>query len=306
MAWYGALGVLGALAALFPWELGEKADPFVSAPAGIRPEWYFLAPFYTLKLIPSHVWFFEGELLGLFGFGVLALCWITIPFWGTKRDGQDRTRWAIALGCLAIALPDQLFTFGVFPMNALRYGLMILFCSWLMTLAQNLEAKDSCVECHAALEDNLQAPAVAFPTDIHQHRGFSCVDCHGGDPNQDDPEASMSRAHGFVGKIKRVDVPKLCARCHSDANLIHKYKPQQRIDQYALYQTSVHGKRIAAGDTAAANCVDCHSVHDIREVKDPRSPVYPLRLPETCARLPCRCFPHEQVQDSHEPIRRLS
>jgi hypothetical protein len=43
MAWYGALGVLGALAALFPWELGEKADPFVSAPAGIRPEWYLEA-----------------------------------------------------------------------------------------------------------------------------------------------------------------------------------------------------------------------------------------------------------------------
>jgi quinol-cytochrome oxidoreductase complex cytochrome b subunit len=43
MAWYAALGVLGALAAIFPWELGEKADPFASAPAGIRPEWYFLA-----------------------------------------------------------------------------------------------------------------------------------------------------------------------------------------------------------------------------------------------------------------------
>ena len=40
---------LGALAAIFPWELGEKADPFSSAPIGIRPEWYFLAEFYTLK-----------------------------------------------------------------------------------------------------------------------------------------------------------------------------------------------------------------------------------------------------------------
>src|SRR5262245_11370880 len=39
MAWYGALAVLGSLAALFPWELGEKADPFAPAPAGIRPEW---------------------------------------------------------------------------------------------------------------------------------------------------------------------------------------------------------------------------------------------------------------------------
>ena len=163
-----------------------------------------------------------------------------------------------------------------------RYPLIIIF--WMAVFSQSLGAKDSCIECHAALEDNLQAPALAFPTDIHQHRGFSCVDCHGGDPNQDDPEASMSRTHGFRGKIKRVDVPKLCARCHSDANLIHKYKPQQRVDQYAQYLTSVHGKRITAGDEAAANCVDCHSVHDIREVKDPRSPIYPLRLPETCAR----------------------
>ena len=37
MVWYGALAVLGALAAIFPWELGEKADPFASAPKGIRP-----------------------------------------------------------------------------------------------------------------------------------------------------------------------------------------------------------------------------------------------------------------------------
>jgi cytochrome b6 len=39
MAWYAALGVLGSLAAIFPWELGVKADPFAPAPAGIRPEW---------------------------------------------------------------------------------------------------------------------------------------------------------------------------------------------------------------------------------------------------------------------------
>ena len=40
----------GALAALFPWELGQKADPFGSAPEGIKPEWYFLFMFQTLKL----------------------------------------------------------------------------------------------------------------------------------------------------------------------------------------------------------------------------------------------------------------
>jgi predicted CXXCH cytochrome family protein len=147
-----------------------------------------------------------------------------------------------------------------------------------------LEAKDSCVECHSALEGSLQTPTQAFSADVHQHRGFGCADCHGGDSNLDDPNAAMSPKRGFLGKIKRTEVPRLCARCHSDASLIHKFRPQQRVDQYAQYQTSVHGKRIAAGDASAANCVDCHSVHDIREVKDSRSPVHPLRLPETCAR----------------------
>jgi len=103
MAWYAALGVLGSLAALFPWELGVKADPFAPAPAGIRPEWYFLAPFYTLKLIPSHVWVFEGELVGLLGFGLLALWWVVLPFWAVDRKGVERTRWVTGAGVLLLA-----------------------------------------------------------------------------------------------------------------------------------------------------------------------------------------------------------
>jgi cytochrome b6 len=92
MAWYAALALLGVLAAVFPWELGEKADPFGSAPAGIRPEWYFLAPFATLKLLPSHIFGLEGELVGFAGFGLLALGWATLPFWAVDRAGRLRTR----------------------------------------------------------------------------------------------------------------------------------------------------------------------------------------------------------------------
>lgn len=147
-----------------------------------------------------------------------------------------------------------------------------------------LAAKDSCLECHSNLDGRLQAPAKSFPTDIHSHHGFRCNDCHGGDPSVDDPEIAMSASRGFVGKVRRSAIPKLCARCHSDATLIHKFRPQQRVDQLAQYQTSVHGKRLAGGDEAVATCIDCHSVHDIRETKDPQSPTYPTRLPQTCAR----------------------
>jgi quinol-cytochrome oxidoreductase complex cytochrome b subunit len=110
MVWYGALAVLGALAALFPWELGEKADPFASAPKGIRPEWYFLAEFYTLKLIPSHVSIFEGEILGILGFGVLGVSWALLPVWGVNRAGEARTRLVRGAGIFLIA---YLATFSV-------------------------------------------------------------------------------------------------------------------------------------------------------------------------------------------------
>jgi cytochrome b6 len=86
MAWYFALGVLGALAAWLPWELGTKADPFGAAPAGIRPEWYFMFMFQSLKLIPSKIWRIDGELLGILAFGLAGAVWVLLPFLGGQRE----------------------------------------------------------------------------------------------------------------------------------------------------------------------------------------------------------------------------
>ena len=80
MGWLIALGVLAALAAVFPWELGEKADPFASAPAGIRPEWYFVFMFQTLKYIPAKIGFIDGEVLGVAAFGVAGIALLLVPF----------------------------------------------------------------------------------------------------------------------------------------------------------------------------------------------------------------------------------
>jgi hypothetical protein len=164
-------------------------------------------------------------------------------------------------------------------MRRLLLGVMIL-----TPLLVPLLGKDSCVDCHSVMGGRLQAPVTAFSSDVHQRAGFSCADCHGGDRNADDPAVAMGKAAGFRGKIARTTVPQLCAKCHSDPTLMHRFKPQERVDQFSQYQTSVHGRRIAAGDDAAATCIDCHSVHDIRAVKDPLAPVYPERVPQTCAR----------------------
>jgi cytochrome b6 len=81
LLWLIVLNILLYLAVFFPWEIGEKADLFAPAPEGIKPEWYFMFMFQSLKLLPAHVWFVEGEVLGILGFGLLGLAWMLVPFW---------------------------------------------------------------------------------------------------------------------------------------------------------------------------------------------------------------------------------
>jgi len=102
MAWYGALAVLGALAALFPWELGTKADPFAPAPAGIRPEWYFLAVFHTLKLVPSRIWIFEGEVLGILAIAAAVIAWTLLPFWAQVRAEEKPSALITGIGVFVV------------------------------------------------------------------------------------------------------------------------------------------------------------------------------------------------------------
>ncbi|TFG65721.1 MAG: cytochrome bc complex cytochrome b subunit, partial [Gemmatimonadales bacterium] len=89
VGWLGALAIIAALAAYFPAELGLKADPFASAPAGIKPEWYFMFMFQTLKYLPAHILGFEGEVIGIMGFGLAALVLVLVPFIDRRRDGVD-------------------------------------------------------------------------------------------------------------------------------------------------------------------------------------------------------------------------
>jgi cytochrome b6 len=92
LAWYVVIAVLAALAAFYPWELGTKADPFAVVPPGIRPEWYFLAMFHTLKLVPSHVLGIEGEHLGVVVFGIAALFLVLVPFLDRRASRGESSR----------------------------------------------------------------------------------------------------------------------------------------------------------------------------------------------------------------------
>jgi quinol-cytochrome oxidoreductase complex cytochrome b subunit len=103
IGWLSAFAIIAALAAFFPAELGVKADPFQPAPIGIKPEWYFMFMFQSLKYLPAHILFIEGEAVGVFAFGIAGVLLLLVPFLDRPSIRGERERLFMWLGIAAIA-----------------------------------------------------------------------------------------------------------------------------------------------------------------------------------------------------------
>jgi quinol-cytochrome oxidoreductase complex cytochrome b subunit len=95
------LNIVAVLAVFFPAELGIEADPFSPAPAGIKPEWYFLATFEFLKYMPAHVGPMEGEEVGLLVISLGFLAWCLVP-WIDRGRNPLLTKIVMAAGVAII------------------------------------------------------------------------------------------------------------------------------------------------------------------------------------------------------------
>lgn len=143
-------------------------------------------------------------------------------------------------------------------------------------------AQDYCYECHLGLRGKLKGPSVLWANDVHNQSGLLCTACHKGDATINDQ--TTSKTTDFIGTFHRPQIARLCGDCHSNAAEIHKVNAKLPLDQLSQYQQSVHGQKMAAGEEAAATCIDCHSLHEIRKVSDPLSPVSAMLQPDTCGR----------------------
>jgi hypothetical protein len=147
-----------------------------------------------------------------------------------------------------------------------------------------------CAHCHANA-NTMKSYGVSLRTDEYQlllgsvhgqyavegkERIARCTTCHG--------------AHGIVSPkdpsspVYPTKVTSTCASCHSNAIYMRRYNPALPVDQLEKYQTSVHGEKNARGDTRVAECVSCHGSHDIRPANDAKSSIYPVNIPQTCAK----------------------
>lgn len=86
--------VLVVLASLLPAGLESEADP-LSTPEHIKPEWYFLAVYQFLKLVP--------EVLGVLAPVVAGLVLTLLPFLDLSPDRSPRRR-PLAMALLAVAM----------------------------------------------------------------------------------------------------------------------------------------------------------------------------------------------------------
>ena len=162
---------------------------------------------------------------------------------------------------------------------------IVLWVAWGgLAVAQTATAPNACLTCHAVQSDaRLATPTALFQqADVHRESGFRCADCHGGDAESTDAGRAHDLARGFRGAPSGQAQIGVCSRCHSDAEVMRRFAPRQRVDQAAEYVTSVHGKRLASGDRRVATCASCHGAHGIRRVNDAKSPVFPTNVATTC------------------------
>jgi cytochrome b6 len=102
VGWLAALAGLAALAAFFPAELGRKADPFLPAPIGIKPEWYFMFMFQTLKYLPARILGVDGEIVGVLGFGLGGLFLLLLPVLDRRTARGEPSRLFFWIGIAII------------------------------------------------------------------------------------------------------------------------------------------------------------------------------------------------------------
>lgn len=97
------LMILVTLSTVIPAHLGPKADPF-ETPEHIKPEWYFLAAFYTLKFAQylEFLGAWAPKMLGIIMQGVAVAALLLVPF--IDRGGPERRPFkrpiAMTLGAL--------------------------------------------------------------------------------------------------------------------------------------------------------------------------------------------------------------
>lgn len=139
-------------------------------------------------------------------------------------------------------------------------------------------ADETCLACHQqegmTVEIGghplpLTIDSAKFEASVHGTENIACVDCHTNITGFPHPEVTASSPRDFS-----LELYPTCQQCHTE--------------QYEKVLDSVHQTALAAGNTNAAVCTDCHNPHTQTRLtnKDTGELLLGARLviPQTCAK----------------------
>jgi predicted CXXCH cytochrome family protein len=119
----------------------------------------------------------------------------------------------------------------------------------------------------------------AFESSVHGTENVTCVDCHTNITGFPHPEVTAANPRDFS-----LELYPTCQQCHAD--------------QYQNTLDSVHQDALAAGNTNAAVCTDCHNPHTQQRLTDQSTGQLlqeaRMAVPLTCA----KC--HSTIYDTYQ------
>ena len=114
IVWLVVLGLTVTIATLLPPEIGQKADPLAAPPENIKPEWYFLFLFQTLKIFPGEILGLNGETIAIMLISAGILIFFLIPLLDRKSGRGERSPLFTVVGYAYLAYFLIMTTIGYF------------------------------------------------------------------------------------------------------------------------------------------------------------------------------------------------
>jgi cytochrome b6 len=88
IVWLVFVGMVATIAVFLPPTLGKAADLMAPAPEGIKPEWYFLFLFQTLKIFPAKILFMTGDTVAILLIMLGVALFFFLPLIDNKPAGR--------------------------------------------------------------------------------------------------------------------------------------------------------------------------------------------------------------------------
>ncbi len=129
-----------------------------------------------------------------------------------------------------------------------------------------LEIPQTCARCHSTIYDTYKQSVHGAALTVNGNLDVpTCIDCHGVHNIQNPTSAQF-----------RNDIPQLCAKCHTDPQIMDKYGISTQV--LNTYVSDFHGTTVTLFEQVSPNtptnkpvCTDCHGVHDISNVNNPQT-----------------------------------